>query len=157
MNVSSRSAFLAAEHRRNVAEFVEAIASIVPGDLGIEERNELEAKVRFQVENGLVPGLLAVVAFLLEASPQDLNRDLPRWIERVSTVLPVDAEALTEAGRQVDPAGYTLLSETMGLTQDKALAVDMFHSHLLSLAPCVPRAMSSYGERGLVDRDVQLS
>ena len=157
MDVSSRSAFLAAEHRRNVAEFIEVVVSIVPSTLGIEERNELEAKVRFQVENGLVPGLLAVVAFLLEASPQDLNRDLPRWIERVSTVLPVDAEALTEAGRQVDPVGYALLSETMGLAQDQSLAVDMFHSHLLSLAPCVSRAMSSYGERGLVDQDVQRS
>ena len=56
MDVSSKSAFLAAEHCRNVAEFIEAVVSIVPGDLGIEERHELEAKVRFQVENGLVPG-----------------------------------------------------------------------------------------------------
>lgn len=133
MEFSSKSDFLAAEHRRNVDGFIDAVVSIMPCDLGIEGRNELGVKLRFHVENGLVPGLLAVVASLLEAGPEVLDSGLPSWIEQVSTVLPGDAEILTKAGRQLDPDGCALLEENLGLSPDRCLAVEIFHSHFLSL------------------------
>ena len=133
MDFSSKSDFLAAEHRRNVDGFIDAVVSIVPCDLGIEGQNELGVKLRFHVENRLVPGLLAVVTSLLEAGPEALETGLPSWIEQVSTALPSDAETLTEAGRQLDPDGYALLEENLGLSPARCLAVEMFHSHFLSL------------------------
>ena len=131
--------FLAGEHQKMISELVEAVISEVPVGLGIEERNALGISVRFHAETVLVPGVLAVTALLLGAGPDVLNRDLPRWIERVSSVLPADAQVLTEAGRQVDPAGYALLEENLGLAPDQCLGVEMFHSYLLGLTPCITK------------------
>ena len=61
-----------------------------------------------------MPSLLAVNALLLGSSSGALEKDLPEWIERVSTLLPAEAAFLTEAGRGVDPLSYSLLSEEPG-------------------------------------------
>ena len=99
---------LAGEHRMVVDRFIEDAAGVLSEGLGIVERNELEVNLRFYVETQLVPGLLAVNALLLEASSEALERDLPEWIERASTVLPAEAAFLTAAGRGVDSLSYSL-------------------------------------------------
>ena len=136
-------ALLAREHRKLVDEFVEAVLSQLPTEAGIEQWNALGLAVRFHTESVLVPGLLAVAALLLKAGPEALNRELPQWIERTSSVLPAEADLLTEAGRRVDPAGYALLEENLDLTRGQCLAVEMFHAYLLGLAPGVPRTPTS--------------
>ncbi len=108
--------FLAGEHRRVVGRFIEDTADVLAEDLSVAERNEFEVNLRFYAETQLVPGLLAVHALLLGASPEALERDLPEWVERASTVLPAEAAFLTEAGRGVDPLSYSLLSENLGLS-----------------------------------------
>ena len=127
--------FLAGEHRRVVDRFIEDTADVLAEGLSVAERNELEANLRFYVETQLVPGILAVNALLLGASPEALDRDLPEWIERASTVLPAEAAFLTEAGRGVDPLSYSLLSENLGLSQDRCLGAEVFHTHLQGMAP----------------------
>ena len=129
--------FLAGEHRRVVDTFVEDAAGLLAQGLGVAERNQLEVNLRFYVETQLVPGLLAVNALLLGASPETLARDLPEWIERASTVLPAEAAFLTEAGRGVDPLSYDLLAENLGLSPDHCLAASTFHAQLLGMAPFV--------------------
>ena len=44
--------FLAAQHRTMVDEFIDAVVSAVPVDLGIEGRNALGLAVRGHVETG---------------------------------------------------------------------------------------------------------
>ena len=127
--------FLAGEHRRVVDRFIEDAADVLAEGLSVAERNELEVNLRFYVETQLVPGILAVNALLLGASPEALDRDLPEWIERASTVLPAEAAFLTEAGRGVDPLSYSLLSENLGLSQDQCLGVEMFRANLQGMAP----------------------
>ena len=83
-----RNEFLAGERRRVVDGFIAAAAGVLSEGLGVVERNGLEINLRFYVETQLAPGLLAVNALLLGASPGALERDLPEWIERASTVLP---------------------------------------------------------------------
>ena len=131
--------FLICEHRRVVDRFIEDAAGVLSEGLRLAERNELEINLRFYVETQLVPGLLAVNALLLGASSESLERDLPEWIERASTVLPSEAEFLTEAGREVDLLSYTLLEENLGLSPDQCLGVMTFQAHLLSMAPLVSR------------------
>ena len=127
--------FLAGEHRRVVDRFIEDAADVLAEGLSVAERNELEVNIRFYVETQLVPGLLAVNALLLGVSPETMERDLPEWIERASTVLPAEAAFLTEAGRGVDPLSYSLLSENLGLSQYRCLGVEVFRAHLQGMAP----------------------
>ena len=135
-------AFLAGEHRKLIDGLVEAVLSQLPAEAGIEEWNALGIAVRFHAESVLVPGLLAVTALLLRAGPEALNRELPQWIERTSSVLPGEADLLTEAGRRVDPAGYAMLEESLGLARSQCLAVEMFHAFLLGLVPGMPKTPS---------------
>ena len=137
--------FLAGEHRMVVDRFIEDAAGVLSEGLGIVERNELEVNLRFYVETQLVPGLLAVNALLLGASSEALERDLPEWIERASTVLPAEAAFLTEAGRGVDPLSYSLLAENLGLSPGRCLGVEVFWDHLLSMAPLVAKVRTSEG------------
>ena len=131
--------FLIGEHRRVVDRFIADAAGVLSEGLRLAERNELEINLRFYVETQLVPGLLAVNALLLGASSESLERYLPEWIERASTVLPSEAEFLTEAGREVDPLSYSLLEENLGLSPDQCLGVMTFQAHLLSMASLVSR------------------
>ena len=127
--------FLAGEHRRVVDRFIEDAADVLAEGLSVAERNQFEIRLRFQVESQLVPSLLAVNALLLGSSSGALEKDLPEWIERVSTLLPAEAAFLTEAGRGVDPLSYSLLSENLGLSQDRCLGVEVFRAHLQGMAP----------------------
>ena len=135
--------FLAGEHRRVVDHFIEDAVGVLAQDMTILQRNELEVKLRFYVETQMVPGLLAVTAVLLEASSDALQKDLPEWLERTSTVLPSEAAFLTEAGRMVDPFSYSLLAENLDLPPDQCLGVKMFEAQLLSMAPLVAKAGTS--------------
>ena len=91
----------------------------------------------------MVPSLLAVTAVLLDASPDALQKDLPEWLERTSTVLPSEAAFLTEAGRMVAPFSYPLLAQNLDLPPDQCLGVKMFEAQLLSMAPLVAKAGTS--------------
>ncbi len=134
---------LAGEHRRVVDHFIEDAVAVLARGMTLLQRNELEVNLRFFVETQLVPGLLAVNALLLKASPQALQKDLPEWIERTSTVLPSEAAFLTEAGRMVDPFFYSLLAENLDLPPDQCLGVQMFQVQLLSMAPLVGKTGTS--------------
>ena len=135
--------FLAAEHRRLVDEFIQDTADMLAKGLSVAERNELEVNLRFYVDTQLLPGLLAVTAVLLDASPDALQKDLPEWLERTSTALPSEAAFLTEASRMVDPNSYALLSENLALPPDQCMGVKMFQAHLLSVAAMVGKAGTS--------------
>ena len=131
--------FLAGEHRRVVDRFIEDAADVLPEDLSVAERNDLEVNLRFYVETQLVTGIFAVNALLLGASPEALERDLPEWIERASTVLPAEAAFLTEAGQGVDPLSYSLLPGNLEPSQDQCLGVEVFQSHLQGMAPLLAK------------------
>ena len=135
--------FLAGEHRRVVDRFIEGAADVLAEGLSIAERNQHEINLRFQVETQLVPGLLAVNALLLGSSPGALEKDLPEWIERVSTLLPEEAAFLTEVGKTVDSSSYGLLAENLGLSPDQCLAVEVFQAHLLGMAPFLAKVRLS--------------
>ena len=135
--------FLAAEHRRLVDEFIRDTADMLAEGLSVAERNGLEVNLRFYVDTQLLPGLLAVTAVLLEASPDALQKDLPEWIEQTSTALPSEAAFLTEAGRMVDPNSYALLSENLALPPDQCMGVKMFQAHLVSMAAMLGKAGKS--------------
>ena len=136
---NGRDEFLVNEHRRVVDNFIEDATNVLSGGLSVAERNELGVKLRFYVETQLVPGILAVNALHLEASAEMLNRNIPELIERASTVLPAEAAFLTEAGKMVDPRSYALLAENLDLLPDQCFGVEVFHDHLLSMAPLVAK------------------
>ena len=58
--------FLARHHRRVVDEFIESVLDQM--ELGELERNAVGLAIRGEVETGLVNGLTAVLALLLEAN-----------------------------------------------------------------------------------------
>ena len=127
---------LARHHRRAVDEFFEAVLDGM--DLDGVERNVLGVALRSEVENRLAPGLFAVAALLLEADADALGQ-LPVWLDRVQTVLPADAEFLTEMGRRVDPAGAALLTENLGLLPGESETGRWFRNFLWEMAPMVDR------------------
>ena len=127
---------LARHHRRALDEFMEAVLDGM--DLDGVERNVLGVALRSEVENRLAPGLFAVAALLLEADADALGQ-LPVWLDRVQTVLPADAEFLTEMGRRVDPEGAALLAENLGLLPGESETGRWFRNCLWEMAPMVDR------------------
>ena len=105
------SEILACHQRRLVDEFIEGVLEEL--DLGDLERNVVGVALRREVETGLVPGIVAIQAVFHAADAKTLGKGLPDWLDRVSSVMPSDAEFLTEMGRVVDPAGYDLLDENV--------------------------------------------
>ena len=127
---------LARHHRRALDEFIEAVLDGM--DLDGVERNVMGVALRSEVENRLAPGLFAVAALLLEADADALGQ-LPAWLDRVQTVLPADAEFLTEMGRRVDPEGAELLAENLRLLPGESEASRTFTDCVWEIAPAVDR------------------
>ena len=75
----------------------------------------MRVALRREVETRLVPGLVAVQAVFHAAYAVVLRRDLPEWLDRVSSVMPAESEFFTEMGRGLDPAAYDLFEENLGL------------------------------------------
>ena len=131
------SEILACHHRRVMDEFIEGVLSRL--DLTDLERNVLGVAVRAELEERLVPGLTAVLALLLEADPHALNQDLPDWLERVSSVLPGEVGFVSEMGRCLDPTGYDLFSENLGLRPGESEVRRAFEAYLWEMAPGLSR------------------
>ena len=131
------SEILACHHRRLVDEFIEGVLEEL--DLGDLERNVVGVALRREVETGLVPGIVAIQAVFHAADAKTLGKGLPGWLDRVSSVMPSDAEFLTEMGRVVDPAGYDLLDENVALMPEESEVRRVFEAHLWDMAPCLQR------------------
>ena len=131
------SEYLARHHRRVVDQFIESVLCEL--DLGDLERNVLGTLLRSEVESRLVPGLTAVLGLLLEVDSEVLGEDLPEWLDRVSSVMPADAEFLAEMGRRLDPACNDLLDDNLGLLPGETVIEREFRSHLWEMAPRVPK------------------
>ena len=132
-----QSEFLARHHRMVVAEFTRSVLDRM--DLGDLERNIVGVMLRQEVETGLVPGLTAIQAVFHAADAAMLGQSLPEWLDRVSSVLPGEAEFMSEMGRCLDPVGYGLLEENLGLRAGESEARRVFEAHLWEMAPCVSR------------------
>ena len=84
---------------------------------------------------GLCRPCLPWDALLMKADAQVLGKDLPEWLDQVSTVLPAEAEFLSEMGRRVDPVGSGLLEENSVLSTGESLASRALVDHLWEMAP----------------------
>ena len=131
------SEILAHHHRRLVDEFIEGVLDAL--DLGDLERNVLGVALRYEVEAGLVPGLLAVQALFHAADAETLGKELPKWLGRVSSVMPAESDFMAEMGRQLDPVGCGSLDENLGLGPGDSEVRRAFEAHLWEMAPSVSR------------------
>ena len=127
------SEFLARHHRRVVDEFIESVLNGM--DLGDLERNVLGVVPRREVETEFGPGLTAVQALLHAAYAETLGKGLPEWLDRVSMVLPAEADFLAELGRRADPDGIALLEENAGLLPGRSEVRRVFEVHLWEMVP----------------------
>ncbi len=84
-------------------------------DLGDLEQNVVGVALRREVETALVPGMVAVQAVFHASDAATLGKDLPDWLDWVSSALPSEPGFLTAMGRCLDPAGYDLLAEDLGV------------------------------------------
>lgn len=132
---------LAGECRRMVDEFIAGVLDDM--ELGDLERNVLGVALRAEVEARLLPGFAAVLALLLQADSGVLGKDLPAWLDRVQEAIPGDADFFAETGRCLDPAGYALLEENLGLLPGESVAVSRFKSSLWGVAPLISRVSGS--------------
>ena len=122
------SDFLARHHRRVVDEFIESVLDEL--DLGDLERNVVGVMLRREVQEELVPGLAAVQALFHAAETAMLRKELPDWLERVSSVIPAESEFLAEMGRCLDPRGAGLLDESLGIRPGESEVRRSFDAHL---------------------------
>ena len=129
------SEILARHHKRVVDEFIESMLNRM--DLTDPERNVVGMAIRREVQEELVPGLVAVQALFHAADAATLARSLPEWLERTSSVMPGESEFLTEMGRRLDPDGCGLFEENVGLLSGEAEVRRAFDSHLWEMAPAV--------------------
>ena len=129
--------FLASRHRAVVTEFIEAVVEEWACDMGQVERNILGVALRSHVETELAPGLLAIHALLLKADAEMLAR-LPEWLDRVQTPLPGSRDFFEEMARRLDPTGYELLEESLGLLPGESETARTFTDFLWDMAPRVP-------------------
>ena len=119
------SEILALHHRRVVDEFIEGVLSQM--DLGDLERNVLGLVLRRELETELVPGIVAIQAVFHAADAATLG-GTPKWLDRVSSSLPAESEFMTEMGRRVDPDGYDLLVENLGVRPGESEVRRMFEA-----------------------------
>ena len=129
--------FLASRQRAVVTEFIEAVVEEWACDMGQVERNILGVALRSHMETELVPGLLAIHALLLKADAEMLAR-LPEWLDRVQTPLPGSRDFFEEMARRLDPTGYDLLEESLGLLPGESETARTFTDFLWDMAPRVP-------------------
>ena len=66
-----------------------------------------------------------------------LGQNLPEWLDRVSSVLPMESGFLTEMGRSLDPAGHDLLAENQGIRPKESEVRRAFEAHLWKMVPLV--------------------
>ena len=135
------SEILARHHRRVVDEFIEGVLGEL--DLTDLERNVVGVMLRREVQEELVPGLAAVQALFHAADAAMLRKELPDWLERVSSVIPAESEFLAEMGRCLDPRGAGLLDESLGIRPGESEVRRSFDAHLWEMAPCVSRGAGS--------------
>ncbi len=131
------SKFLARHHLRLVDQFIESVLDEV--DLGDVERNVVGVALHREVETELVPGIVATQAVFHAAGAAVLGGHLPEWLARVSSVIPAESAFLTEMGQQVDPVGYDLLTENLGIRPGESEVRRALEAHLWEMAPCVSR------------------
>ncbi len=132
------SEFLARHHRRVVDEFIESVLDQM--ELGELERNVVGVAIRGEVETGLVTGLTAVLALLLEANSRTLNEDLPEWLDRVSSSLPAESEFLSEMSWRLDPDGTELMNVNLELRPGEKEVRRSFEAHLWEMTPAMNRS-----------------
>ena len=129
------SAILALHHQQIVDEFIEGVLDRM--DLTDLERNVVGVMLRREVQEELVPGLVAVQALFHAADAETLGKELPEWLERASSVMPADVEFLAEMGRRLDPDGDGLLDENLGIRPAESEIRRSFEAHLWEMAPLV--------------------
>ena len=126
---------LSRHHRRVVDEFIESVLDEL--DLGDLERNVVGLVIRQEVETVLAPGLAAVQAVFHAADAGVLGKDLPEWLEQVSSTMPAESGFFTEMGRRLDPVGAGLLDENLGIGLGESEVRRIFDAHLWEIAPLV--------------------
>lgn len=126
---------LAHHHRQVVGDFIESVLDRM--DLTNLERNVVGVMLRREVQEELVPGLVAVQALLHAADAETLGKELPEWLEQVSSVMSAEAEFLEVMGRQLDPVGCGSLDEDVGIRPGESEVRRSFDAHLWELAPSV--------------------
>ena len=131
---------LARHHRRVVNEFIEAVLEEL--DLGDLERNVLGVALRREVETSLVPSLVAIQAVFHAADAGTLGKDLPEWLEQVSSAMPAESGFFTEMGRRLDPVGAGLLDENLGIRAGESEVGRAFETHLWEMTPSVSLRIS---------------
>ena len=131
------SEILAHYHRRVVEEFIESVLDEL--DLGDVERNVLGVAIRREVEVGLVLGIVAIQAVFHASDAGTLGKELPRWLERASSVMPEESEFMADMGRCLDPAGYDLMDENLGLRPGASEVGRAFENWMWEIAPTVNR------------------
>ena len=134
------SEILALHHRRVVDDFIEGVLSQM--DLGDLERNVLGLVLRRELETELVPGIVAIQAVFHAADAATLARDLPKWLDRVSSVMPAESAFMIEMGRRFDPGGAVLMDENLGLRLGEAEVQRALEAQLWEIAPCVSRSLA---------------
>lgn len=78
--------------------------------------------------------MFRVDALFLGTGPDELAW-LPEWLDRVQNPMPSDTEFLEEMGRRLDPGGYGLLEENLGLRPGESETSRTLMDYLWELAP----------------------
>ena len=131
---------LARHHRQIVDRFIESLLDGL--DLGDLQRNVLGVAIRREVEMELLPGIVAIQALFHGADAVTLGRDLPEWLEQVSSAMPAESVFFTKMGQRVDPAGCDLLVDNLGLRLGESEVRRAFEAYLWEMGPCLPRPVA---------------
>ena len=133
--------YLARQHLCVVTEFICAVVEEWAGDMGQVERNLFGVALRQEVETRLAPELLALHALLLGADAETLGR-IPEWLDAVQTPVTFDRDFFEEMARRLDPTGYEVLEESLGLLPGESEASRAFTDCLWSMAPGITSSRS---------------
>ena len=130
---------LGSAHRRVVDQFIEAVLD--EWACGPVERNILGVALRREIETRLAPELLALHALLLRADWETMGR-LPGWLNAVQAPLTLDRDFFEEMGRLLDPTGYEVLVESLGLLPGESETARAFTDCLWCMTPGIPSRRS---------------
>lgn len=114
--------------RDDVTECIKDITEDGQTNRSHEEQIEFELRVRFWLENQLVPAVMAVACGVYDFDASVLNQKMPELISSFVSGLP-EAEFLTRISKLIDPERWAVISTNLG-TSSQPLAVQAFNDAL---------------------------
>ena len=116
--------------KEDIAQYIKDVTGHGKMSRSHQDQIEFEERVRFWLENQLVPHVLAVACGVFDFDTSVINQKMPELIRGSVTTLPKDAEFVNRMSKDIDPERWKLLEDNLAGSDSP---VDRFNDALHSI------------------------